>query len=98
MFPTGAPGVAILILRISLAASVVDARSHDPKSSFVPLILLASAIHSVVLGLGLLTHIVSMAASVFEYPACSRLDMPMTILLLCPALTPRLLPSFSHAR
>jgi hypothetical protein len=58
--------VALLILRISLAAAIVDTGSHCLNSSFVLVILLASAIQSVLLGLGLLTPIVSMAACVFE--------------------------------
>ena len=66
MFPTGAPGVALLILRISLAAAIVDTGSHGANSSFAPVILLASAVQSVLLGLGLLTPIVSMSACAFE--------------------------------
>src|SRR5258708_26282499 len=66
MFPTGAPGVALLILRVSLAAAIVDTGSHCLNSSFAPVILLASAVQSLLLGLGLLTPIVSVAACVFE--------------------------------
>jgi hypothetical protein len=66
MFPTGAPGVALLILRISLAAAIVDTGAHCLNSSFAPVILIASAVQSVFLGLGLLTPIVSTAACVFE--------------------------------
>ena len=66
MFPTGAPGVALLILRISLAAAIVDTGSRYLNSSFAPVILVASAVQSLLLGLGLLTPIVSMAACVFE--------------------------------
>jgi hypothetical protein len=66
MFPTGAPGVALLILRISLAAAIVDTGSRCLNSSFAPVILLACAVQSLLLGLGLVTPIVSVAACVFE--------------------------------
>jgi hypothetical protein len=66
MFPTGAPGVALLTIRISLAATIVDTGSHWLNSSYAPLILLASVLQSMLLGLGLLTPIVSLAACVFE--------------------------------
>ncbi len=66
MFPTGPPGVALLALRISLAATVVDTGSRWLSSSFAPVILLVAAVQSLLLGLGLLTPIVSGAACVFE--------------------------------
>jgi hypothetical protein len=66
MFPTGAPGVALLILRISLAAAIVDTGSRCLNSSLAPVILLASAVQTLLLGFGLLTPIVSVAAGVFE--------------------------------
>jgi hypothetical protein len=66
MFPTGAPGVALLILRISLAAAIADTGSHSLNSSFAAVMLLASAVQSVLLVLGLLTPIASMAACIFE--------------------------------
>ena len=58
--------MALLILRISLAAAIVDTGSRCLNSSLAPVILLASAVQSLLLGLGLLTPIVSMAACVFE--------------------------------
>lgn len=66
MFPTGAPGAALLILRIPLAAAIVDTGFRCINSTFAPVILLASAVQSLLLGLGLLTPIVSVAAGVFE--------------------------------
>jgi hypothetical protein len=66
MFPAGAPGVALLILRITLASAIVDTGSHWLNSSFAPAILLVAAVQSLLLGLGLLTPIVSVAACVFE--------------------------------
>ena len=66
MFPTGPPGVALLILRISLAGAIVDTGSDFINSSFAPVILLASAVQSLLLGLGFLTPIASTAACVFE--------------------------------
>ena len=63
----------MLILRISLAAAIVDTGSDCINSSFAPVILLASAVQSLLLGLGLLTPIVSMAACVFQ----------LTILFTC---------------
>lgn len=56
----------MLILRISLAAAIVDTGSHWLNSSYAPLILLASVLQSMLLGLGLLTPIVSVSAGVFE--------------------------------
>ncbi len=58
--------MALLILRISLAASILDTGSHCPNSSFTPVILLASVVQSLLLGLGLLTPIVSITTGVFE--------------------------------
>jgi uncharacterized membrane protein YphA (DoxX/SURF4 family) len=58
--------VALLILRISLAAAIVDTGCYGRNSSFAPVILLVSAVQSVLLGLGFLTPIASMAACVFE--------------------------------
>jgi len=54
------------MLRMSLAAAAVDTGSRCINSSYGAVILLASALQSVLLGLGLLTPIVSMAACVFE--------------------------------
>jgi hypothetical protein len=56
----------LFILRISLAAAIVDTGSHWLNSSIFPVILLASVLQSLLLGLGVLTPIVSVAAGVFE--------------------------------
>jgi hypothetical protein len=58
--------VALLALRISLAATIVDTGCRWLNASFAPVILLVAAVQSLLLGLGLLTPIVSGAACVFE--------------------------------
>ena len=66
MFPTGAPGIGLLVLRISLAAAVLDSGSDGIASSFPLPITLALGALSLLLFLGLLTPVVSLAGCAFE--------------------------------
>ena len=66
MFPTGAPGIALLILRISLAAAISDTCFEVIKPAVLPVICLALAAQSLLLCLGLLTPIVSIMACASE--------------------------------
>jgi hypothetical protein len=66
MFPTGAPGIALLLLRISLAAAVLDGGPSCLGLRPPNLVCLALASLSVLLCLGLLTPIVSMIAFSIE--------------------------------
>jgi hypothetical protein len=66
IFPTGAPGIALLILRISLAAAVLDSCFDVLKSAVIPLVCLALAAGSALLCLGFLTPVVSVVACAFE--------------------------------
>ena len=66
MFPTGAPGVALLLLRISLGAAVLDGGPSCLEPRPPNLVCLALAGLSVLLCLGLLTPIVSTIVSGIE--------------------------------
>jgi uncharacterized membrane protein YphA (DoxX/SURF4 family) len=59
MFPTGAPGIALLLLRISLAVAVLDGGPSCLELRLPNLVCLALAGLSALLCLGLLTPIVS---------------------------------------
>jgi hypothetical protein len=69
VFPTGAPGIALLILRVSLAAAILDSCFDVIKPAVLPLVCLALAVQSLLLCLGLLTPIVSVIACAFELAA-----------------------------
>jgi len=62
VFPTGAPGIALLILRISLAAAILASRFDVIKPAVLPLVYFALAVQRLLLCLGLLTPIVSIMA------------------------------------
>ncbi len=66
MFPAGAPGIALLLLRISLAAAILDGCSDFFKPSFTPLICVAVAVHCLLLCFGFLTPVASIIACVLE--------------------------------
>ena len=69
IFPTGAPGIALLILRISLAGAVLDSCFDVLKSSIFPWMCLALAAVSTLLCLGFLTPVMSVVACAFEMTA-----------------------------
>lgn len=69
VFPTGAPGIALLILRISLAAAILDSGFDVINPAVLPLVYIALAVQSLLLCLGLLTPIVSIIACAFELTA-----------------------------
>ena len=66
MFPAGAPGIALLMLRVSLAAAILDRCSDSMKPLGPILLCLALVVQSLLLCLGLLTPVVSPVACVFE--------------------------------
>jgi uncharacterized membrane protein YphA (DoxX/SURF4 family) len=69
MFPTGMPGIALLILRVSLAGAILDRCFEVVKPAVLPVVCLALALQSLLLCLGLLTPIVSIVACTFELTA-----------------------------
>jgi hypothetical protein len=69
VFPTGAPGIALLILRISLAAAVLDNCVDVIRPAVLPLVCFALAVQSLLLCLGLLTPIVSIIACASQLAA-----------------------------
>jgi len=69
VFPTGAPGIALLILRISLAAAILASSFDVIKPAVLPLVCLALGVQSLLLCLGLLTPIVSIIACASELTA-----------------------------
>ena len=66
IFPTGAPGIALLILRFSLAGAVLDSCFDVLKFSVFPWMCLALAAGGALLCLGFLTPIVSVVACALE--------------------------------
>jgi hypothetical protein len=66
MFPEGAPGVALLLLRISLAAAILEGGSDCQTLAFGPLIWVAVAAQSLLLCIGLMTPVVSAVACLFD--------------------------------
>jgi uncharacterized membrane protein YphA (DoxX/SURF4 family) len=83
MFPAGAPGIALLLLRISLAGAVLDGGADCMKSSFPLLMSLALGAQSLLLCLGLLTPIVSLVTCATELTALfvtSHTDVPFITL------------------
>ena len=63
MFPAGVPGVALLFLRIGVAATIFAAGWNSPVP--VP-VLLVLALHSVFLCLGIFTPLLATLGCVFE--------------------------------
>ena len=63
MFPTGAPGVALLLLRIGVAATIFATGWNSPVP--VP-VLLVLVLHCVFLSLGIFTPLLAALGCVFE--------------------------------
>jgi uncharacterized membrane protein YphA (DoxX/SURF4 family) len=68
-FPTGAPGIALIVLRVSLAVAISDNCLDAIIPPVLPLICLAVAAQSLLLCLGFLTPFVSVIACAFELTA-----------------------------
>jgi hypothetical protein len=66
MFPAGAPGIALLMLRVSLAAAILDGGPDCFKPAVGPLICVALAAQSLLLCAGFMTPVVSVIACAFE--------------------------------
>jgi hypothetical protein len=66
MFPARAPGVALLMLRFSLAVAIFDTGAGCLKSPLSLLFCVALAVLSLLLCIGVLTPIVSVLACLFE--------------------------------
>lgn len=65
MFPYGAPGIALLILRVSVASIfAMNAANHQVSTSVFHLLFAGTLLISIFLGLGLLTPIVAVVACV----------------------------------
>lgn len=83
MFPAGGPGIALLILRVSLAAAILDGAFDCMKPSGRILVCVALGAQSFLLCLGLLTPIVSPVACAFELTGlfiASQADLRFMIL------------------
>ena len=65
MFPAGAPGIALLILRIALAAAILDRYSDFAQPSVHPILCLALAAQGILLCIGFLTPFVSVITCMF---------------------------------
>ena len=66
MFPAGVPGLALLMLRLSLAFAIFDTGSGCLKSPLSLLFCLVLVVLSLLLCIGVLTPIVSVLACLFE--------------------------------
>jgi uncharacterized membrane protein YphA (DoxX/SURF4 family) len=66
MFPAGAPGVALLMLRFSLAAAILDTGGDCLKTPFTLVHCLVLAAQSLLLCVGFLTPIVSVVSCLVE--------------------------------
>jgi hypothetical protein len=66
MFPSGAPGVALLMLRFSLAVAIFDTGAGCLISPLSFLFCAALAVLSLLLCIGVLTPISSLLACLFE--------------------------------
>jgi hypothetical protein len=67
MFPTGAPGIALLMLRFSLAATILDKGSGGMM--LAPSLFYLAAVQSFLLCLGFLTPFVSISVCLLELTA-----------------------------
>jgi hypothetical protein len=66
MFPAGAPGIALLMLRVSLAAAILDGGPDCLKPAVAPPLCVVLAAQSLLLCIGFITPVVSVIACVFE--------------------------------
>jgi uncharacterized membrane protein YphA (DoxX/SURF4 family) len=83
MFPAGAPGIALLMLRVSLAAAILDGGPDCLKTSVAPPICVVLAAQSLLLCIGFITPVVSVIACVFELASlviAAQTDMRFIVL------------------
>jgi hypothetical protein len=83
MFPAGAPGIALLMLRVSLAAAILDGDPDCLKPAAGPPICVALAAQSLFLCIGFMTPVVSVIACLFELVSLligAHTDMRFTVL------------------
>ncbi len=83
MFPAGAPGIALLVLRVSLAAAILDGDPDCLKPAVGPLICLALVAQGILLCIGLMTPVVSVIACLFEIASlliAAHADIPFVVL------------------
>ena len=66
MFPAGAPGIALLILRVSLAAAILDGGPGCLKPAVGPLLGVALAAQGLLLCVGFMTPVVAIIACALE--------------------------------
>ena len=67
MFPTGAPGIALLMLRFSLAATILDKGSPSMKAA--PSLIYLAVVQCLLLCLGFLTPFVASSVCLLELTA-----------------------------
>ena len=83
MFPAGAPGVALLLLRISLAAAILQDGTDCQKLALGPFIWVAVAAQSLLLCVGFMTPVVSVVTCVFDLVilfVAPQTEMPFLVL------------------
>lgn len=66
MFPAGAPGIALLLLRVSLAAAILDGGPGCLTPAVGPIIWVALAAQSLLLCIGFMTPVVAVINCALE--------------------------------
>jgi len=65
MFPRGGPGIALLLLRISVAATLLLTLLGGPRPSLFTLLFAGALLVSIALAIGIYTPVVSSTVSVY---------------------------------
>ncbi|GAB3252729.1 hypothetical protein GCM10027296_19310 [Chitinimonas naiadis] len=94
MFPTGAPGIALILLRLSAATALLAHAGGQSTAMMPPCLLLGLSLLAVFLCLGLLTPIVILPCALLELVSLLRghaQARPLDILLLLNAVALALL-------
>lgn len=86
MFPMGAPGVALLLLRVGLSALLLDGTIGFMWAIEPTWLLVLPLITATALCLGVLAPLFAMAAIAMELIAWLGLGMPLGVVQLCAVL------------
>jgi uncharacterized membrane protein YphA (DoxX/SURF4 family) len=85
MFPRGGPGFALLLLRISVAATLLLSLAGRPDPSLFHLLFAGAVLVSIALAIGIFTPVVSSIVCVYailELLIGLRFDTPLVSLIL----------------
>jgi hypothetical protein len=85
MFPRGGPGFALLLLRISVAATLLLSLAGGPRPSLFPVLFAGALFVSIALLIGILTPLMSSivcAGAILELLIGQRFDTLLVFLIL----------------